>query len=308
MTSFMWGFLLSFLIVGFGWMNVVHPARAAMSSSNFQIQWDMVGEGGSDSASSSTYGLRDTVGNATAGSSSSATYQTQAGYRAGIFDPTLTFDIHALTNSTEIVAQSLVGTTVTVSSSSSFTVGDLILLIQDRGASEIDAIGRITAKTDTTLVVDQLSYATTLPVIDGTNDFVFALTSDGAAFGSLNATSVKTTAVGWEVNTDVPSGYTVSVIEDGDLRNGSSVIPAVTDGSVTVGISEYGARSSDTSLSSSTFDSQDTAFTTNFQDVATTSAPSFKSRQFLVLKASMNGSVSPGTYTQALSFIASANF
>ena len=304
----MWGLVLGILVVSLGWMNVIHPARAAMSSSNFQIQWDTVGEGGSDTASSSSYGLRDTVGNTAAGISSSSTYQTQAGYRAGVFDPTLTFDVHALTNSTETAAQSLAGSTVTVSNSSSIQVGDLILVIQDRGVSEIDAIGRVTAKTDTTLVVDQLSYATTLPVIDGINDFVFALTSDGAAFGSLNATSVKTTAVGWEVNTDVPSGYTVSVIEDGDLRNGSSVIPVVTDGSVTAGVSEYGARSSDTSLTSSTFDSQDTAFTTDFQDVATMSVPSFKSRQFLVLKASMNSSASPGTYTQALSFIASANF
>ncbi len=98
------------------------------------------------------------------------------------------------------------------------------------------------------------------------------------------------------------------MLEDDNLSSGANDIDDVGDGSVTVGSEEYGAISSDSSLSASTFDTADTAFTTSFQDIADESDVSFESRNFLELKAAIDGSTEDGSYSQTLTFILSGNF
>src|SRR3990167_3979318 len=88
-------------------------AHAEMSSTNYQIRWDTFSSGGSDTSSSASYSLRDTTDPSVAGSSSSATYQISAGYRAGVFDQIITFDLFVQNTSTERSATNLTGNTVT---------------------------------------------------------------------------------------------------------------------------------------------------------------------------------------------------
>jgi hypothetical protein len=72
---------------------------------------------------------------------------------------------------------------------------------------------------------------------------------------------------------------------------------------VTAGSSEYGGRSSDATLASSTFDTQDTAFTTDPALVASVDAHPFLSIGFVTLKASVSGSQAGGSYSQTLTAI-----
>lgn len=298
--------LCGLILVGI--FSISRFAFAAMSSTNYQILWDTLSTGGSDTSSSASYILRDTLGNAGAGSSSSTSYDMEAGYRAGIFDQFISFNLIAQNNSSEVDATVLAGETVTVDSTSGFSVGDYVILIQDLGASQVAAIGKIESIGAGTITVDNWKNGGSSPVIDGTNDYVYELAGTSAALETFSTSAVKTSTIGFEVTIDVDSGYTVQVMSDGDLLSGSNTINAVSDGTVTVASEEYGAKSSDASLSDSTFDTQDSAFTTSYQDIADESTFQFASRNFLTLKAAIDSSTAAGTYGQVLTFIASGNF
>ena len=127
-------------------------------------------------------------------------------------------------------------------------------------------------------------------------------------YGDVSDSEVVQSIIGWEVSIDMDGGYAVSVVDDGNLRSGSNDIDDVTDGSVTAGSEEYGGRSSDTTLSGSTFDTEDTAFTTTYQQVGTESDAVFTSRNYLTLKAARSGSSASGSYSHTLSLIASGNY
>jgi len=297
---------LTLLLVGFFiWSN---SALAAMSSTNYRIDWDTVGAGGSDSSSSATYQLRDTIGNTSIGGSSSATYDLNAGYRGGVFDRVVAFDLYAQTGS-NTTAISLSSTTITVGSTSTFSVGDFVALIQDKGASQVSAVGEIVSIGASSLTVDELKNAGVAPTIDGTNDFVYKLSGTIINFGSINSLTVGSGIIAMNATVDNDAGYSIQVYDDGNLRSGGNDINDVSDGTVSVGAEEYGARSSDTSVAGSTFDSQETAFTTSMQTVVDESQGGFERRNFLTLKVSVTPSTPQiGTYSHSISFILSGNF
>lgn len=281
---------------------------AAMSSTNYQIQWDSFSSGSSDTSSSTSYKLRDSLGSGDLGNNTSTSYQIDSGYRAGIYDQVVALQVFGQ-SSTSTSATSLSGTQISVSSTSSFSAGDYIALVQDEGVSQVAAVGKISSIGVGTLTVDFFKNGGTAPTIDGTNDKVYKLSGTAVALGTLSWESVTTSIVGFEVSADTGNGYTVSVLSDGALRYGVYDINDVTDGSVTAGAEEYGGRSTDTTLANSTFDTVDTAFSTTAQEVATESAAAFDNRNFVTLKASMNHSSSTnGSYSQALSFVLSGNF
>lgn len=290
-----------------GMFGYAHLALAEMSSSNFSIKWDTLSGGGADDSSSASFIVRDTVGNAGPGRSTSTSFQVGAGYREGVNDQVITFEVFAQSNGTEQAATALASTTITTSTAG-MAVGDFILLVQDKGAAQVGAVGKIVSIGVGTVTLDELKDAGAAPVIDGTNDFVYKLTSTTAALGTLDAAAVNTAVVAFDVTAEVDAGYTVQVMDDGNLRNGANDINDVADGTVTAGSEEFGARSSDTTLAGSTFDTQDAALTTSFQDVADRSAASFASRDFLTLKAAMSGSTANAAYANAVSFIVSGNY
>lgn len=281
---------------------------AQMSSSSFLIRWDTVNTGGSDSGSSSTYQLRDTLEAAIAGRSSSTSYNLDQGYRGGVFDEVISFEVLAQDLSDSRVLSSLSGLTATVNSVSGISVGNYVVVIQDRGINQVSAIGKVSSIGSSTVVLDALANAGTAPAVDGTNDYLYLLNQTSIPFGSLSSSSVKMAVVGFNVSVDSSQGYVIQVNDDGNLRTSTTDIDDVTDGSVTEASEEYGARSSDTTLANSTFDTADSAVTTTRQDIVTTSSVSMNSRNFLTFKLAISSTTAAGSYGNVISFIASGNF
>lgn len=283
-----------------------NAALAAMTSTNYQILWDSVDAGGSNDSSSTSYKLHDSIENV-AGSGTSTNYSLKEGYRGGIYDRTVNFNVLSESRSYQVGATVLSGTTVTVSSTSSYSVGSYIAIIQDEGASQVAAMGKVTSLTSTTMTVDALNTGGSTPTIDGVNDVVYLLIPETSlSFGTLTTSTVSTILVGWEASADVSQGYGVYVMEDQDLTasgGSGSVLTDVSDGSVTAGATEYGARSSDTSLASSTFDTVDSAITTTPQQIASRGDNSLYTRDFLTLKASVATGATSAMYSQALTVI-----
>lgn len=288
---------------------ILAPFRveSAMSSTNYQIQWDSVGSGGSDTSSSASYKVHDTIGT-NQGLSSSTSYRVDAGYRGGIYDPTVSFAVFSEDTSTQVAATVLVSTTVTVTSTAGFSVGDYIAVIQNLGASQVSAIGKVTVVGGSTLTVDELRDGGVAPTVDGTNDYVYKLSGTSLPLGTFSSSVVTTGIVGWDSSADVSNGYSVYLYEDQDLTSGAATISDVSDGSVTAGSSEYGARSSDTSLAGSTFDTTDTAITGSLQQVASRADNSLKARDFVTLKVGVSAVQAGGSYSQTLTFVFVGNY
>jgi len=282
-------------------------AESGMYSDNYQIQWDSIGPGGEDTSSSATYKVRDSFGT-TQGIGSSVTYREDAGFRAGIYDPTVSFSVFSQVTSTQVAATLLVGNTVTVTSVAGFAVGDFIAILQDQGALQITGIGRITVIGGSTLTIDELKDGGLAPTIDGSNDLVYKLSGSSLPFGTFSTSVLNTGIVGWDAEADISDGYSVYILEDQDLLSGSDTIPDVSDGTVTAGTNEYGARASDTSLIGSTFDTQDSPITGTLQEVASRTDNSLKARDFLTLKVGIDATQPNGTYSQNLTFVFVGNY
>lgn len=288
-------------------VSVISPAFAAMTSTNYQILWDTVGVGGENTSSSSSYNLRDTVGDVAAGGGESASYTLLSGFRAGVFDRTVNFRVLGMERSYQVAATSVVGTTVTVTTTASYATGSYIVLIENEGASQVSAMGKVTSLTGTTLVVDAWTTNGTMPTIDGVDDVVYLMsTAPSISLGMLTESEVATAVVAWDATADVAQGYSVYVMADHDMQStvsASTVLTSVGDGAVTAGATEYGARSSDVTLSLSTFDTQDSAITTSLQQIASRADSSFKARDFLTLKAAVANGTTSAEYTQELTIL-----
>ena len=284
---------------------------ADMASTNYQIKWDEISSGGGISSSSS-YHLRDSAGSQADGESASASYVVSQGFRAGVFDEVVDFIPYVQNRSTQVGASSIVHTvlpeslTVYVTTVSGFSAGDYVLVVQNEGDGQVTLMARVDAVTalpapSLTLGLD---YSGTIPTIDGTNDYVYLMdSSTSMSLGTLSDSTIATDTVGWLATSDVNDGYSVYMFSDGELTTGSATIPAVNDGTVTLGHSEYGGRSSDSTLATSTFDTEDTGFGTTPALVASESAHPFVKTGFVTLKASIVGSQAGGTYSQSLTAI-----
>lgn len=296
-------YVLALLVALFG----VAPAFASMTSSNYQILWDTVGVGGDSTSSSSSYKLRDVLGENAADMSTSTNYTLAGGFRGGTYDKTVDFRVLGMGRSYQVGATSVASTTVTVTTTSGYAAGSFIVLIQDEGSAQVSAMGKLTTVTATTLTVDAWTTNGTSPAIDGSDDVVYLMTTaPDIELGTLNTSDISTFVLGWQAAADVSQGYSVYLMADHGLQStvsASTVITAVSDGAVTVGVTEYGARSSDTSLALSTFDTADTAITTSLQQVASRGDNAIRSRDFLTLKAAIATGTTSAEYTQALTLI-----
>lgn len=270
----------------------------AMTSTNYEIRFDSITAGGDDTSSSATYQVRDSVNSTAPTVSSSTNYQAAAGYRSGIYDRVADFSVHIQDQTSQVAASALSSTTVTVTSTTGFVAGDYIALIQDEGASQTAAIGHVSSISGSDIIVDE--WSPSAPTIDGTNDYVYNLDGSTVALGTLSASAVTTSIIGWDVSVDNDDGYTVYLYEGGELTSGVGTITDVADGTVTAGSSEYGARSSDSSLSGSTFDTADTGITTSYQEVATRADNAHSQRDFITLKTAISSSQASGSYSQDL--------
>lgn len=286
---------------------VISPTFAAMTSTNYQILWDTAGLGGDSSSSSGSYNLRDTLGGLATGNATSASYALATGYRAGIYDRTVDFSVVGADRGSQVAAVSVAGTTLTVTSTADYAVSDYVVLVQNEGAAQVSAVGRVSSLTATTLIVDAWATNGTMPTIDGSDDVAYVMSSSPSInLGTLSASDVATATLAWNASADVAQGYSVYVMADHDMRDAVdplTVLSAVSDGAVTAGVTEYGARSSDTSLALSLFDTQDSAITTSLQQIASRSDNSFSTRDFLTLKAAVASGATAASYTQELTIL-----
>ena len=276
---------------------------AAMTSTNYQIQWDEFSSGGGN-GSSASYRVRDSTGSSTAsGRATSITYGIDQGFRAGVYDPVVDFVPYVQDRGTQVAATAFSSNTVAVTTAAAFSTGDWIVIIQDEGASQVAAMGQISGIVGTDITI-RSSYSGSTPVIDGSTDMVYRMTQVATStLGTLATSAVTTQIIGWVASADVTQGFGVYAFTDGELRAGSDILAGVADGAVTAGSSEYGARSSDASLATSTFDTQDTAFSTTPALVGSTSASSFSNSGFLTLKAAISSSQTGGSYAQTLTTV-----
>lgn len=287
-------------------------AAQAMTSTNFQINWDSVNSGGNDTSTSTNYWAQDTLGEQAIGSSSSTNYQIfSAGYR--LADPTnttLSYTVGTQENATQTVYSSFsnAGNTVSVSSTASFSTGDFIGVVENPGASELIAIGKITSIIGSVITVDAWdgnpSALSASP--SGGDDFVYRLNGTAAQLGTLTATAVATSLTHTSVLSDVQNGYTVYVSSDGNLRTGATSITNVSDGAVTLGSEEYGARVFGTKATGT---GSDFAFSsTTTRAIQTSATFSNDNRIGLIYKASITGSTTAGSYSQLVTYTLTANF
>ncbi|MCR4312372.1 MAG: hypothetical protein NUV56_03750 [Candidatus Uhrbacteria bacterium] len=244
------------------------------------------------------------------GSQTSSSYNASAGYRDGIYDPVVKIVYYIQDRNTQVAATILAGTTVTVTTTTGYVVDDFIAVVQDQSTNQVSAVGQVVSVTATTITVDSWTTNGTTPTIDGASDYAYELSDDTLSFGSLSTSVVSTAIIAWEATADVSQGFGVYVADDGapGISGTATTLADVTDGTVAAGSSEYGGRSSDTTLATSTFDSQDTAFTTTPQLVASRADNSFSTRDFLTVKAAIDSSQTSGSYTGTLSLVLAGDY
>ncbi|MBI2474990.1 hypothetical protein HYV69_01030 [Candidatus Uhrbacteria bacterium] len=298
--------IITFALVGFFvWASI---ASAGMTSTNYEIRWDTISTGGSDNSSSASYSLRDSSLIGPGGTASSSSYQVSNGYRAGIFDQIISFDLYIQNSSNERAITSISGTTVSMTSTAGLSANDYVAVVQDLGASQIVGFGKISSVGVGSIVLDSLTVGASSPVIDGTQDYLYQLNGSILTLENISSTTVGTGLIGFEVTIDNDNGYSIQILENTDLQNGAASLDDVADGAVTATAEEYGARSSDTTILTSTFDTADTAITSTAQDIVTKSTFAFDDRSFIILKAGTTTNTAALTYSNTTTFIASGNY
>ena len=140
--------------------------------------------------------------------------------------------------------------------------------------------------------------------INAESKMTMALSSNSVSLGTLSSGSVSSASLTVTVTTNAPSGYSVRLTEDGNLRSGSNTIDDVSDGAVSVGVEEYGIGTSGTS---GQFNSSDTAISGTLVLASRSSVASAEATT-VTFKASMNSATINGSYSHTITFTTIANF
>ncbi len=294
-----------------GLVLALNPVCAAMTSTNYMISWDSLNSGGDESSVSSNYTMYDTVGQLVSGGSASSNYTLQAGYRANDdFSLAMTVGGQA---ATEIAYSdlSVPSTSVTVSSAASFSVGELIAVVENKGFNEMITVGRITSIVGNLITVDswQGDQALMSPAVVGGNDFVYRLTAATIPMGTIGAGDEGVARAGISVFSSATSGHTVYVQGDSLMSDAlSSVfIDAVTDGAVSSNAEEYGAEAVGPHAVSP---SVDLGVTTTQRAVMSSTVPAatIPDRLALLFKMGVTSATDDEEYSQTVYFTLTANF
>lgn len=283
-----------------------------MGSTNYTVDFDSLNSGGDDISSSTNFQIRDTVGEQATGFSSSTNFGIQAGYRQSDEISNLAFDIGTQENGTQtsFSAFSAGLETVTVVSTASFSIGNFIGVVENQGLSQVVALGRIVLIAGNTITVDQWdgNPGGISAVPSGGDDYAYRLEGSAAQLGTLSVTSGATSLTHTDVTTNASSGYTVYASSDGQLRvSTSTFISDVSDGSVTIGSEEYGARVFG-NFSTTSSNSADFALTTSTFAIQSATTTSMDARVGLVYKAAINAGTPAGSYSQLVFYTVTANF
>lgn len=131
------------------------------------------------------------------------------------------------------------------------------------------------------------------------------LSESSISLGNLSATAVASGSETITVSTNSPTGYAVTILEDGNLRSGADDINDVADGSVTAGSEEYGLI---TSGVAGQMNSVDTAITGVAQNVAASSTPVLAEQTTLTYKAAVSSATVSGYYSHQVTFTTTVNY
>lgn len=306
---------LSLLVVA---LLVVFPLPLrAMTSTNYQIDFDAFGSGGDDQSSSDNYSLQDTIGGFAVGTGTSTSYLLSAGYRT-VNDTVHSTSFQLLTQtSASQVAYSNLSTSpayVTVTSVSGFSVDDYIFVIENQGFSQKIAVGKISSvdNVNTRLYVDSWSgdSVNMQASVSGGNDFVYLVSGSGLSFGTVTRGAENTSSVLLVTNVTSDDGYTMYVEPASDLQTsgGGHAIPAVSDGGVSVGSEEYGVRAVGSYALHPSEDVGLTAGSATSVFSSIDAATSGGDRGILTHKLSVTDNTAAGDYSQDVYYRVVANF
>ncbi len=131
------------------------------------------------------------------------------------------------------------------------------------------------------------------------------LSTNAIALGTLSQLAIASASQTLTITTNSPSGYTTTIVEDGNLRSGGNDINDVADGTVTAGSEEYGIR---TSGAAGQMNNTDTAITGVAQTIASTSTVALAEQTVISYKAAVSENTTYGTYSQTVTFTTTANY
>lgn len=298
---------LGFLFAGLAFFQVVR----AMTSTNYLVNWDSVNSGGTDESTSTNFLVRDTFGEQAIGISTSTNYGIRAGYRLADDEATaITFEIGTQEDATVVSYTAFSTTTksVTVSSAAGLAVGNFIGVVENRGLSQVIAVGKISSIIGLIVTVDAWdgdpNNLSLVPA--GGDDVVYRMEGSAAQLGALSTTAGSTSLTYTSVISNVTGGYTVYINADGYLRVSSTVfILGVADGAVTIGSEEYGGRVFGTYASGT---GSDFAITTSTRAIQQSSTFANDDRVAVVYKASIGPTTAAGNYTQLVYYTLTPNY
>jgi len=140
--------------------------------------------------------------------------------------------------------------------------------------------------------------------------FTFVLSANVCSLGTLSTGSVSTCNYTITTTTNAEDGYVTTIVEDGNLRDGTSDINDVLDGTVTAGSEEYGASTTDTDAAIvQTSGNAASAITGTAQTVATTASGPVSAEAFTITHhASIAATTLAGSYSHIVTLISTGTF
>ena len=174
-----------------------------------------------------------------------------------------------------------------------------------------DTMGEIgTGLSDSANYIMKAGYRqTTEDAVDPT--FTFTISSATCALGTLSTSSVSSCNYTITTTTNAEDGYTTTIIEDGNLRDGIPDIYDVSDGTVTAGSEEYGASSNDADSLDIITTAGDAAspITGTAQSVATqASGPVAADAVIVTHHASIATTTLAGSYSHIVTLVSTGTF
>lgn len=147
---------------------------------------------------------------------------------------------------------------------------------------------------------DQISVTATVDPV-----FAFTISSATCALGTLSMASVETCDYDVTTSANAEDGYATTVVEDGELRDGSSDIDDVTDGTVTASSEEYGIGLTGTDRAFA----DEEAITDTALTIASDATGPISSQSVTVThKASISATTSAGSYSHIVTLVSTGTF
>lgn len=133
----------------------------------------------------------------------------------------------------------------------------------------------------------------------------FAISSASCVLGTLSTSSVSSCNYDVTTSANAEDGYATTIIEDGDLIDGSNDIDDVSDGTVDAGVEEYGIGLTGTDRSFT----DERPITSSAQTIASDATGPISSQSVTVThKASIVSTTSAGSYSHTVTLVSTGTF